>query len=73
VTKKSYKPNFELFPQEDELISSHEEENERPVILTADTNILEPDPVLNSNKSEIKIPWYMQNRDTTILIDYQES
>jgi hypothetical protein len=63
----------DMIPNEDEPISSHEESEEGPVLLCAEDNITEPEPILNSNKSEIKIPWYMKNTDTIKVIDYEES
>ncbi|HET7644206.1 MAG TPA: hypothetical protein VFK40_11900 [Nitrososphaeraceae archaeon] len=63
---------FEIFPEEDELESIHEEGNEEPIILTSDTNILEPEPILNANKSDIKIPKYMKDSDTAKVTQYRE-
>jgi phage FluMu protein Com len=61
----------DMIPEIDELVSSHDE-NEGPALVTADYTI-KPEQVLNVKKSDIKIPKYMQNTDTTTVIDYQES
>lgn len=63
----------DIIAAEDELVSSHDYDNEDPILVTADYTV-KPEPVLNARKStNIKIPKYMQNTDTTTVIDYQES
>ena len=63
----------DLVPEEDELISSHDNEDEDPVLVTADYTV-KPEPVLNSHKpkSDIKIPWYFQDTETTKVTHYRE-
>ena len=74
--KNTYQLGFgsDIVPEEDELISSRDEDDEGPILVTADYTV-KPEQVLDSHKpkSDIKIPWYMQNTDTTKVIDYQEN
>jgi hypothetical protein len=69
--KNTYQPNFELFPQEDELESSHElEEDDSAGLIVAENEFkVEED---NSNKSDIKIPKYMQDSETTTVTSFRE-
>ena len=70
--KNTYQPRFELFPEEDELESMHEPEEEGPIIISED-NTIEPEQVLNANKrSDIKVPWYMKDSATTKVTYYRE-
>ena len=71
--KNTYQPRFEIFPEEDELESIHEEQNEGPIIISGENNITEPEQVLNENKrSDIKISWYMKDSATTKVTYYRE-
>lgn len=71
--KNTYQPNFEIMPQEDILESSHEENDEGPVLIYAEDNNMQVESVLNDNKpkSDIKIPKYMQDSETS-KVEYHE-
>ena len=71
--KNTYQPNFEILPQEDILESSHDDDDEGPVLISStEDNIVEPEQVLNANKkSDIPIPDYMKNRNG-VTVEYEE-
>ena len=64
----------DIIPEEDELISSHDD-NVEPIIFTANEDYTKPNEVLNEGKpkSDIKVPKYMQDSDTTKVTYYQEN
>ena len=64
----------DIIQEEDILESSHDSE-EDPVLVTADyTDTIKPEHILNSHKpkSDIKIPWYMKDSETTKVTHYRE-
>ena len=66
-------PGGDLVQNDDELISSHESNDEGPILITANSNT---DPTLSildrekGSKSDIKRPKYMQDSDITKVIEY---
>jgi hypothetical protein len=66
--------DLDLVPEEDELISSHDESEEGPVLVCSDSSPFKPAQVLAENKvkSDIKVPWYMKDTDTTTVTHYRE-
>ena len=71
--KNTYQPNFEILPQEDILESSHSEESEfddNGGLLVAEDEFSREDT--DTSKSDIKIPKYMQDSETTKVVDYRE-
>ena len=69
--RNTYQIGFELLPSEDELESSHELEEEDSVglIVAEDEFKREED---NKSKSDIKIPKYMKDSDTTKVTYFRE-
>ena len=68
--KNTYQPNFEILPQEDILESSHEEgENEGALLLSAEDEFSSDK---DTSKSDIKIPKYMQDSETTKVTYFRE-
>lgn len=67
--KNFYQVGFEILPQDDILESSHEE-GEGPILMSAEYEITSEDHT--PNKSDINIPQYMKNSDTTRVIEYEE-
>lgn len=63
----------DIIQEEDELISSHEQNDEGPVLIYAEDNNMQVESVLNDNKpkSDIKIPKYMQDSETS-KVEYHE-
>ena len=73
--KNTYQPMFEIFPTEDELISSHEQNNEGPLLFSATDTDIDSTSKLdreNQSKTDKKLPKYLQDSDTTKLISYEE-
>ena len=69
--KNTYQLGYEILPQEDILESSHEEEeNEDAILLCAKDKISEEED--NTSKSDIKIPKYMKNSETTTVTYFTE-
>ena len=65
----------DLVPEEDELISSHEQNNEGPLLLSATDTDIDSTSKLdreNQSKTDKKLPKYLQDSDTTKLISYEE-
>ncbi|HJT85421.1 MAG TPA: hypothetical protein VJ697_13155 [Nitrososphaeraceae archaeon] len=67
--RNTYQLGFEILPQEDDLISSHEEENEVYGILAAEGNELSPK---ESDSGKIKRPAYMSDSPTQKVVYYRE-
>ena len=68
--KNFYQPNFEILPQEDILESSHEEgENEDAILLSAEDEFKSED---NYYKSDIKIPKYLKDSETSKVTYFRE-
>ena len=68
--KNTYQPNFELFPQEDELESSHELEEEDSVgLLSAENEFSRED---DTSESDIPIPTYYKDSPTTKVTSFRE-
>ena len=66
--KNTYQPSFEIFPSDDILESSHEEDDEGPVLLSADNEYKQD----IEEEGKIKIPKYMQDNATTKVTYYRE-
>jgi hypothetical protein len=64
----------DMVKEEDELVSSHETNEEGPILMTLEDNkdtrsILDRE---NNTKTDIKRPKYMLDSDTTKVIEYHE-
>ena len=70
--RSTYQVGFEILPQEDILESSHElEEGEDSIgLLVAEDDISRDDN--DTSKSDIKIPKYMQDSETSKVTYYRE-
>ena len=68
--KMTYHPSFEIFPQEDILESSHEEEEDSAGLLVAAEDEFSKDN--DTSKSDISIPKYMQDSETTKVTYFRE-
>ncbi|HJT85000.1 MAG TPA: hypothetical protein VJ697_10995 [Nitrososphaeraceae archaeon] len=66
--KNTYQPNFEMFPSDDILESSHEEQDEGTGLLCADNEFKQQE----FDSGKIKRPKYMQDSDTTMVTSYKE-
>jgi hypothetical protein len=69
--KNDYQLGFgEIVPSEDILESSHEEgENEGAILLTAEDELSKED---DTSKSDIAVPKYMKDSETTRVVEYRE-
>ena len=68
--KNFYQVGFEILPQDDILESSYEE-GEGAILMSAEYEISSEEDN-TSNKSDIKIPQYLRDSDTTRVIEYEE-
>ena len=68
--KNTYQPNFEILPQEDELESSHELKEDSMGLLVAEDEFSKEDD--NDTKSDIKVPKYMQDSETSKVTYFRE-
>ena len=70
--KNTYQPKFEILPQEDELESSHESEEEDSGGLLFAEDEFSKEEDNDTSKSDIKIPKYMQDSETTTVTYFRE-
>ena len=69
--KNTYQTNFEILPQEDELESSHESEEEDSVgLLLAEDEFSKEDN--DTSKSDIAVPKYMKDSETSKVTYFSE-
>jgi hypothetical protein len=69
--KNTYQLGFEILPQEDILESSHESEEEDSVgLLVAEDEFSKEED--NTSKSDIAVPNYMQDSETSKVTYYRE-
>jgi hypothetical protein len=69
--KNFYQVGFEILPSEDELMSSHEEEDSVG-LLVAEEDEFKSEDNHDTSKSDIKIPKYMQDSETTTVTYFRE-
>jgi hypothetical protein len=63
----------DIVPDEDELMSSHESDDEGPVLLSSEEDGFKSDEDNNEeSKSDIKIPKYMQDSETTTVTYFRQ-
>ena len=65
----------DLLPEEDELVSSHEQNEEGPILFTVSDTNTDTNSILDREKRkniDIKIPWYMKDSATTKVTYYRE-
>lgn len=71
--KNDYQIGFEILPSEEDILeSSHESGNEGPLLLSAEDNELETREDNNKSKSDIKIPKYFKDSETTTVTHFRE-
>jgi hypothetical protein len=68
--RNTYQLGFEILPQGDDLISSHSNESDEGAgLLSADNEFKQQE---DSDPGKIKRPKYMQDSETTKVIEYRE-
>ena len=70
--KNTYQPNFEILPQEDELESSHESDEEDSVGLLVAEDEFSKEEDNDTSKTDIKIPKYLKDSETTTVTYFRE-
>ncbi len=71
--KNTYQPNFEIMPQEDILESSHDEDDEDSIgLLVAEEEFSKEDNDTSTNKSDIAVPKYMKDSETSTVTFFRE-